>query len=81
MSRIFRIRINRELLRAHLEREDREHVSDARMHRQLVEAGFTPDGEHWIVLERNLGFLLPEEVITAELVANGATERCDPTAS
>jgi hypothetical protein len=81
MTRIFRIRINRELLRTHLEREDREYVSDARMHRQLIEAGFRQDGEHWIVLERNLGFLQPEEVITAELVSNGAMERFDPTAS
>ena len=71
MSRIFRIRVRGELLRAHLERENNEFVSEGELREFLNNAGFTPHGDEWLVREADLGILDPEEVITIELVPNG----------
>jgi len=71
MSRIFRIRVRRELLRAHLEHENNEFVSEGELREFLTSAGFTPHGDQWLVREADLGILDPEEVATIELVPNG----------
>ena len=68
MSRIFRIRIRDELLRAHLERENQEFVSAGELREFLTHAGFTPHGDHWLVREADLGVLDSEEVVSVELV-------------
>jgi hypothetical protein len=74
MNRLFRIRVNRELLRSHLAREDGEVVSETRVCQQLIEAGFSPqEGDHWLVREANLGFLQPSEVEAIELVSTSGS--------
>lgn len=71
MSRIFRIRIRDELLRAHLERENQEFVSAGELREFLTHAGLTPYGDQWLVREADLGVLDPEEVVSIELVRMG----------
>jgi hypothetical protein len=71
MSRIFRIRIRDELLRAHLERENEEFVSAGELREFLSHAGFTPYGDQWLVREADLGVLDPEEVVSIEPVPTG----------
>ena len=71
MARRFRIRIDQQALRRKLERDDREHIPDAQLLCHLIDAGFHPDAGEWIVQEKDLGFLEPDEVLSIELVVNG----------
>jgi hypothetical protein len=70
MNRLLRIRINHEVLRAHLAREHGEEISESRIRRQLLAAGFVPqEGDLWVVHEKDLGFLEPTEVTEVEFVS------------
>jgi hypothetical protein len=62
MPPTLRVRIDICLLRGHLSAEDAREWSTLEVYRFLHDAGFTPDGDHWLVAEPNLGHLQPEEV-------------------
>ena len=46
----------------HLSKEEGEPVTDEQVRQWLLDAGFTPHGERWIVSEPDLGQLDPSEV-------------------
>ena len=62
MSQRLRIRIDLDLLRSNLSREDRQPKSEQEVRQFLIDSGFQPDGEFWMVEEENLGQLDPSEV-------------------
>lgn len=70
MNRFLRIRIDAGRLRLHLQSEDRRALSAVDIHYQLLDAGFMPSGDTWIVREADLGYLRPEEVISVEVVGD-----------
>ena len=72
MNRVFRVRINRELILANLSREDGRHWSDAELEQWLLDAGFRRVDDQWVVAEENLGHLDPSEVIAAEPLEGNA---------
>ena len=50
------------VLTAHLSKEEGHPVSEADVRQWLLDAGFKPHGERWIVNEPDLGQLDPSEV-------------------
>ncbi len=66
MSTRVRIKLDLPLLIAHLSREDGRSVTEPEVLQWLVDAGFTRDGEHWIVTEADLGQVEPSEVLEIE---------------
>ena len=72
MSRVFRVRITRELVLANLSREDGRPWSDAELEQWLLDAGFRRVDDQWVVAEENLGHLDPSEVIAAEPLEENA---------
>jgi len=53
-------------LAANLSSEDRRAVSEQEVRQWLLDAGFRPHGERWIVNEPDLGQLEPAEVRSLE---------------
>ena len=51
---------------ANLSSEDRREVGEAEARQFLLDAGFQPHGDRWIVEEPNLGHLEPSEVRSLE---------------
>ena len=78
---MFRIRILHDLVKAHLEQEDREAVSELQLLEHLTAAGFRPDGEHWIVREKDLGLLQTDEVASIELITDAVSSTRDDNVS
>ena len=74
MDRLFRVRIDLARLRSHLSREDKRDFSAEEVHRFLLDSGFKPDGEWWVVKERALGALDPGEVKEAEVLGEESEE-------
>ena len=72
MDRSFRVRIDLAKLQSHLSREDNRDVSAGEVRQFLLDSGFKPDGEWWIVKERALGALDPSEVKEAEVLDDGS---------
>jgi hypothetical protein len=66
--RKFRVRINLDAVRRSISKADRCALSVAEFEQLLHDSGFTQDGEHWIVAERDLGLLEPHEVLGCELI-------------
>ena len=67
LPRYFRVRIDMSLLRRRLSTEDRREWSTTEARQFLQDAGFVPDHDAWIVAEPDLGHLLTDEVLSAEL--------------
>ena len=74
MDRLFRIRIDLAHLRSHLSREDNRDVSPGEVHQFLLDSGFKPDGEWWIVKEKALGALDPSEVKEATVLGEESAD-------
>jgi len=72
---MYRVRVHSGLLRDHLAEEDGETVTDSQVRRHLIEAGFAPQADLWLVYERDLGFLQPSEVAWIEPVREEAPLR------
>src|SRR3982751_5056098 len=66
LPRYFRVRIDMSLLRRRLSTEDRREWSTTEVRHFLLDAGFVPDHDAWVVAEAELGHLLPDEVLAAE---------------
>jgi hypothetical protein len=66
--RLFLIRIDLQLLRENLSREDGHCLNDQEILRWLDDAGFRPSVGGWTVQETDLGQLNPSEVISVEVV-------------
>jgi hypothetical protein len=64
MARL-KVRILLPLLQVHLSNEDKVPITDGEVRQFLLDSGFTPDGEYWIVDEKDLGQLDPSEVAEA----------------
>lgn len=62
MSRV-RVTINLSLIQSNLSTADKRPISEAEVRQFLVDSGFTPDGDGWIVEEKDLGQLDPSEVM------------------
>ncbi len=77
MPRIFRVAINLPLVVANLSRADREAHTEASVRQWLRDAGFTPDGDHWLVREPDLGQIDPSEVFSAEVLSGGGGDEED----
>jgi hypothetical protein len=61
-----RVRINLSLLQAHLSAEDKRPTSEAEVRQFLLDSGFAPEGDAWIVEEKDLGQVDPSEVVEVE---------------
>jgi hypothetical protein len=61
-TRRFVIDVDRDLLRANLSREEQRDVPEAEVRQWLLDAGFRPHGDRWLVNEPDLGQLDPSEV-------------------
>jgi hypothetical protein len=68
MSKTFLISLDWDALRKHLNQEHNRELSLDEIQSWLVDAGFKPQGDHWLVKEQDLGVLDPSEVLTAEEV-------------
>lgn len=51
---------------ANLSKAERRHVSEQEVRQWLLDAGFVPHGDRWIVDEPDLGHLEPSEVRSLE---------------
>lgn len=69
--RRFRILIDLRLLRENMSRAEGRSLTDGEVQRWLLEAGFQPAGDHWVVREADLGQLDPAEVLAVEDVEEG----------
>lgn len=69
--RRFRILIDLRLLRENMSRAEGRSLRDGEVQRWLLDAGFRPDGDHWVVQEADLGQLEPAEVFAVEDVEEG----------
>ena len=72
MSRVFRVRIDREKVLANLSREDGRPWTGAELDQWLLDAGFERYNDGWLVAEENLGHLDPSEVLSAEPIEKNA---------
>ena len=64
--RRFRILIDLRLLRENMSRAEGGSLTEAQVVRWLLDAGFVPDGDHWMVREEDLGQLEPAEVLAVD---------------
>ena len=72
IQRLFRISIDHAALRANLSRQEQRVLNEQEVRCWLRDAGFMPAGDRWLVREPDLGQLEPEEVSSAEIVADAA---------
>ena len=64
MSKRLRVKLDLAVLVKHRSKEEGRAVSETEVFEWLSEAGFTRDGAtHWIVMERDLGQVEPDEVL------------------
>ena len=68
-GQVFRVRLDVLAIRTHLSAEDKSEVSTEQVRQFLLDSGFVPDGEWWVVNEAKLGAVDPAEVIEAEVVS------------
>jgi hypothetical protein len=60
------VEIDIAVLTAHLSKEEGRPVPEDEVRQWLSDAGFTPDGNRWIVNEADLGQLDPSEVLSLD---------------
>jgi hypothetical protein len=63
MSDRIQVKIDLPALIAHLSREEGRTLSQSEVIQWLEDAGFTPAGDYWSVVETDLGQLDPSEVL------------------
>ena len=61
-----KVKIDLLILRENLSAADQRPVSDEAVRQFLIDSGFIPEGDYWIVEEKDLGQLDPSEVLSAE---------------
>jgi hypothetical protein len=66
-----RIKLDLPLLVAHLSREEARAMSEQEVLQWLVDAGFSRDGDCWIVSEADLGQVDPSEVLEIDTLDDG----------
>jgi hypothetical protein len=67
-GQVFRVRLDLLAIQTHLSAEDKAEISVEQVRQFLLDSGFVPDGEWWVVNESNLSAVDPGEVIEAEIV-------------
>jgi hypothetical protein len=74
MGRLFRVRVDLELLRCHLLREDQRDVSIDEVRKFLRDSAFSEKGEWWTIREEDLGAVERSEVLQAVVLDDLASE-------
>ena len=64
--RMFRVQIDMDQLRSHVMPLTRGEVSESHLRKWLVQSGFQPVGDWWIVPESGLAQLAPSELTATE---------------
>lgn len=67
-GQVFRVRLDALAIQSHLSAEDQSEVSTEQVRQFLLDSGFVPDGDWWIVRESDLGAVDPAEVLEAQVV-------------
>jgi len=70
MGRLFRVRVDLELLRRHLAKEDQRDVSIDEVRKFLRDSAFKEQGDWWIVREEDLGAIESTEVLEADVLGD-----------
>jgi hypothetical protein len=66
--RLYRVRIDMEQLRSHVSPLSRAAVNDTQLRKWLVQSGFRPAGDWWVVPESGLAQLAPSELTASEVL-------------
>jgi hypothetical protein len=68
LPRLLRVRIDMDQLRSHVAPLSRAGVNDAQLRKWLVQSGFRPAGDWWVVPESGLAQLAPSELAATEVL-------------